>query len=624
MPYFDVSIPLKLKTLTYQYEGDKDLTGFAVEVPLRGKTAYGIVLNKRKTPPANISEIKQITKIIGRAYSEKFVSFLQWLGFYYLSEIGSVLRITFFEEILKFLKGQKTGRLSDIKPVPLIQSIHPEQINDETVSRIVKAVKMKKYKTFLIHCPDICYEIALMFETAKRLSSSEENTLLIMPEIKDAMILFGLIKEKIDKNAVLLHSEMKHSELLNSIDRIMQDKARIIVGTRSALFAPAKKLSLIMVAEESSWLYKEEQTPGYHARDCAIRRGFIENCPVILTAEMPSVTSYFNSVRGKYELIDDFKIKKHPEIKIVRQPYRSAFNPETLLYLRQYFKEGVLVTTPRIGYSLLRCAECGETVRCRNCGYTMIFHKSLDALECFRCNLMIKTPQECPYCSGTNIHSIGTGVEKIKEEVEKIFSKKNIEIKDFELEYEEFKGIYVIETTRIKKSYAPVFKSAVIVDFDFFLSIPDYRTLENTFSRILSITRLIKDNGTLIIQTGYPGNEFLRFIQSYNFRDFYFYELRHREKAGFPPFVRLIKLVIKLKKTAKQETLTTVKELLNCETSGDILGGYRGAGRNEFIFILRSKDKRKLTEEVQSLLRKFKDLKGISFKVEVDPVSLRI
>lgn len=624
MPYFDVSIPLKLKTLTYLYEEDKDLIGYAVEVPFRNRTSYGIVLNKREIPPADISEIKQITKILGRAYSEKFVSFLQWLSFYYLSEIGSVLRMTFFEEIVKLLKGKKTGKFLQTKPISsLIPSISLEQVKEETVSKIVEATRMKKYKTFLIHYPDISYEIALMFETVKRLSS-EETILLIMPEIKDTMLLFSLIKEKIDENVALLHSDMKHSELLDSIDRIMQDKARIIVGTRSALFAPAKKLSLIMVAEESSWLYKEEQTPRYNARDCAVMRGFIENCPVVLTAEAPSVTSYFNSIRGKYELIDDFQIKKHPEIKIVRQPYKSIFHPETLFSLRQHYKEGVLITAPRSGYSLLRCAECGEIIRCRNCGYTMIFHKSLNSLECFRCNLMIKTPQECPYCLSTNVHSIGTGVEKIKEEVEKIFSKKNIKIKEFELEHEEFKGIYVIQTSRIKKGYVPVFKSAVIVDFDFFLSIPDYRALENAFLRILSIARLIKEDGILIIQTGYIGNEFLRFIQNYNFRDFYLYELKHREKAGFPPFVRLIKLRIKLKKTAKEETLQKVKELLNDQISGEVLGGQRDKDKNEFIFILRSKDKKELTEEAQNLLKKLKDLKGISFKVEVDPVSLRI
>ena len=141
---------------------------------------------------------------------------------------------------------------------------------------------------------------------------------------------------------------------------------------------------------------------------------------------------------------------------------------------------------------------------------------------------------------------------------------------------------------------------------------------------MLSIKRLIKNDGNLIIQTGNPGNEFLKFIRSYNFRDFYFYELKHRENAGFPPFARLIKLMIKLKKTASKETLKTIKELLNCETSAEILGGYTDESKSEFIFILRSKERKKLTEEAHHLVSKLKDLKGVSLKVEVDPVSLRI
>jgi len=620
MPYFDVSIPLKLKRLTYQYDEDIDLKGFAVQVPLKNRLVEGIVIN-RTEKPEEIFQIKKIQAIIGRAYEEKFIDFLQWMSSYYISEIGSVLRATFFEEIMKLLKGIKSKRSSKLNHEKSTFKLEHCFVNEETLSKIIDTAKTGHYKTFLIHCPNFFYEMKLMVEAVRSLLSLDGAILLILPEKKDAQKLYIGLKE-IDPRVVLLHSEMPRSKILSSIKEIIEKRAKVIVGTRFAVFAPVKKLSLIMVAQESHWVYKEEQSPGYHARDCAVMRGFIEGCPVVLTDFMPSTNSYYNSLIGKYELIDDFKRIKHPEIKILRQPYQSIFHPETLLYLKLYQKEGVLVTSPRSGYSLLRCSECGEVIRCERCGISMIFHKSDRTLECFRCGVVMKVPEQCPYCAGMDIYPVGAGVERIKEELEKIFSGKQVEIKEMALESEEFQGVWIAETGKIKKGYVPVFKGAVIVDFDFFLFIPDYRTLERAFARVLSVSQLIKEDGSLFIQTRNPSAEFFKFIRSYNFRDFYLYELKHREETGFPPFSRLIKLTIQTKRKASSGILDKLKEFFKSHVSGEIIGPLRNEN-DEFVFIFRSKDKKRLVFDLSNAILRLKDF-AVSFKVEVDPVSLKI
>lgn len=622
MPYFNVSIPLKLKILTYQYDEDVDLKGFAVQVPLKNRLIEGIVIN-RTEKPEEVVQIKKIEAIIGRAYEEKFIDFIQWISSYYISEIGSVLRATFFEEVITLLKGKKIKKRQK-KNSPTSSTLSELEHyfpNKETISKIVNITKARSYKTFLIHCPDFFYEMKLMLEVVRELLSLDGTILLILPEKRDVQKLFNILKE-FNVQAVILHSEMARSEILHSIKEIIENRAKVVVGTRFAIFAPVKKLSLIMVAQESSWLYKEEQSPRYHARDCAVMRGFIENCPVVLTDFMPSTTSYYNALRGKYELIDDFNYLKHPEIKILRQPYQSIFHPETLLYLKLYQKEGILVTSPRSGYSLLRCSECGEVIKCENCGLSMTVHKSVRVLECFRCGVMMKIPQQCPYCSGFDIHPVGAGVERIKEELENIFAGKKTEIKELNFS-EEFQGLRVAETRKIKKGYIRGFKGAVIVDFDFFLSIPDYRSLENAFAKVLSITQLLRQDGTLFVQTRNPASEIFKFIRSYNFKDFYLYELKHRRETGFPPFSRLIKLMIKIKKTASETTLNKVKEFLKTHVTGEIIGPLK-TENEEFVFILRSMDKKKLTHDLTQSIEILKTFKGISFKVEVDPVSLKI
>lgn len=620
MPYFDVSIPLKLKTLTYCYDEDIDLKGYAVKVPLKNKVVEGIVINKTEKPE-NLVQIREIQQIIGKAYEEKFIDFLKWMSFHYVSEIGSVLRATFFEEIMKILKEIKIKKSSrKIKEsIPFQLKDYP--LNNETLSKIIEIATKGIFKTFLVHCPNFLYEMKLMVETVKGVSSLDGAVLLIVPEKRDAQRLYSSIKE-LDSRVVLLHSEMPRSEILYSIKEIIENRVKIIVGTRFAVFAPVKKLSLIMVSQESQWVYKEEQSPRYHARDCAVMRGFIEGCPVILTDFMPSTTSYFNTLIGKYEFIDDFNRLKHPEIKILRQPYQYIFHPETLLYLKLYHKEGILISCPRSGYSLLRCGDCGEVIKCEKCGISMTFQKSTKKMECFRCGFSMTVPELCPNCSGVSVYPVGVGIERVKEELKNIFSDKQTEIKDIEIETEEFQGIWVGKPERAKKGILSVFKGVVVVDFDFFFFIPDYRILEKAFAKVLLLSQMIKENGTMFIQTRNPGNEFFKFIRSYNFRDFYLYELKHRQETGFPPFTRLIKLAVKLKKTASVVSIDKIKNFLKSKVSGELLGPLKN--EDEFVFILRSRDKKNLIDELNKAVIELNTFKGISFKVEVDPVNLKI
>lgn len=623
MPYFNVSIPLKLKTLTYQYDEELNLKGFAVQVPLKKRIVEGVVI-ENTTKPDEIVQIKKIQAIIGRAYEEKFIDFLQWMSSYYIAEIGSVLRVTFFEEVMALFKGNKNKRkLAKKISAPESVSLEHYSLNNETISKIINITKAEEYKALLVHCPNFFYEIKLMIEVVKKLLSEDKTILLILPEIKEAQRLFNLLRNFTDQ-IVLLHSDMKRSELLFSIKEIIENRVKVIVGTRFAVFAPAKKLSLIMIAQESSWLYKAEESPKYNARDCAVMRGFIEGCPVVLTDFMPSTTSYYNALKGKYELIDDFNQLKHPKIKILRQPYQSIFHPETLLYLKLYHEEGILVTSPRSGYSLLRCSECGEVIKCGKCGYSMIFKKSERLLECFRCEVVMKIPIQCFYCSGVALHPVGVGVERILEELKNIFLGKHTEIREIDLESEQIQGIWVGQIGKIKKRYAETFKGAVILDFDFFLSIPDYRTFENAFSKVLSISQLIKENGTLFIQTRNPGGEIFKFIRSKNFKDFYLYELKHREQTGFPPFSRLIKLILKPKKTFTNDRLNQVKEFLKNHLSAEIIGPLTNQEKEEFVFIIRSRDKKKLIDELTHSVEKLKTFRGFSLNIEVDPESLKI
>lgn len=626
MPYFDVSIPQKVKVLTYYFEKEIDLTGYAVTVPLKNKLVEGIVIEKRDEKPNEIEEIKKIESVLGEVYSKNFIELLKWMSFYYLTETGTVLRATFFDDIISILKGKGikkyASKSKNNQKIPL--SFEGITINRETLSKIKDLAKESKYQTLLIHTPHILYEIKLMMESAMELLDFEGTVLLIFSEIRDAISCFEYFEPHFSDNVVLIHSEMKKNELKNSIKKILADEVKIIVGTRSAIFAPVKKLSIIMLSQESSWLYKAEESPRYQTRDCAVKRGFIENCPVILLDTTPSVTSYYNVLSGKFKFINDFNQVKHPEIKILRQPRGNLFHPDVLLNLKLLEKERVLVISPTAGFSLLRCSDCGEIIKCERCGRRMIFNRKNLTIECNRCNLTLKAFESCPYCASLELYPLGIGIERLREELQKIFTKRDVEIKDFDLGQNQMQGIFIGQAGKIKKTYIPIFKGAVFVDFDFFLTIPDYRAVENAFAKVLSISHLIMEGGVIFIQTGKPEMDIFKFFRSYNFQDLYIMELKNRKETNFPPFVRLVKVSFILKKTGSIDIIEKIKNFLNSNISGEIIGPLKGEQINEFVFILRSKEKRRLIEDLAKNIDKLKNFKGITYKIEVDPVSLKI
>lgn len=626
MPYYDVTIPLKLKTLTYYHENKEDLKGFAVTVPLREKLYDGVVIGQRSDKPEGVKDVKKIETIWGQIYSKSFIDLLLWMSFYYITETGTVLRLTFFEEMMSYLRNKKKHKRleSEDKNQRERNFLDDLSINHDTYLKIINSVKRREYKTFLVQSPNIPYEMKLMTEIAKDLFYSDEIILLILPEIREVRELYLFLRDKLGESVVMLHSRMKASERHSVIERILEDKAKVIVGTRFALFVPIKKLSLIMLSQESSWLYKAEESPRYNARDIAVMRGFFERCPVVLCDSLPSVTSYWNSIRGKFEFINDFSQYSHPNLIIVKQPHAGIFHPEVLLYLRLYEKQGILIITPRTGFSLLKCAECGEVLKCEKCSYSLIYYKDNKTIECNRCNLIANTPDSCPYCGGIEIHPTGVGVERLWRELEGIFSKRGLTIKNYNFENEEIQGIFIGQTGKIKKSYTTHFKGMVFIDFDFFLSIPDYRALENAFGKVISLSHLVKNDGNIFIQTRNSESEIFKLLRSYNFEEFYKSELKHRKEAIYPPFARLIKLFIKIKRNASEDVVERIENFLKSNIQAEIIGPLKTLNKEEVLFIIRSKDKRKLTEELNFSVDKIKSFRGISFKIEVDPVTLKV
>src|SRR5205823_1757596 len=236
------------------------------------------------------------------------------------------------------------------------------------------------------------------------------------------------------EQVAILHSALTADERAEQWHRIRRGEARIVVGTRSAVFAPVSNLALIVVDEEHDASYKQEETPRYHGRDVAVMRGKLSNAAVVLASATPSIESYYNAQTRKYRLIElTERVERRPlpEVEIVDMRFDFQQMGEDRLFSRQLVKEvserldrgeQAMILLNRRGYSsVVLCRSCGETVQCKNCAIALTHHKQANALECHYCGHRQPVPKVCPKCSSEHVFFLGTGSEKLEEHLHAAF-----------------------------------------------------------------------------------------------------------------------------------------------------------------------------------------------------------
>jgi primosomal protein N' (replication factor Y) len=616
--YVDVAFPNNMPPLTYKLHKDAsyDLIGRLVKAPLRQRDSFGLILNVKNSHDVDkTKEIKKISHIYGHFISEKYFLLLKWLSDYYMNHLGNVLKNIPFLEII-----------SAILNAEIEDSEHKEVISDVVCDKEIKPIydllRTGKYGTFLFRADSLSKEKEMLKEIFSALINLIKGAIILVPEVHMIEEIAPILRETLDERLCVYHSRLNKKNKINTLNSILSGQKDIVLGTRSAILVPLKRLSFIAVLGEHSQSYKAEEGMRYNGRDVAVRRGFIEKIPVLLSSICPSLESIYNTKIGKYVLINaknDFN-KGKPKVKIVDErnflKKNIVVSPVILKEARKIKeKKGrFLFLVNKKGYSFLKCDDCGSFIRCRNCNISMTFFKDEGLVRCLYCGFSSTVPDICDFCKGFNIIPSGFGIDKVKEEIGKDFKLSDLS--------------FILEAGYKKKRLKDGdFLGATFFNIDMTLAMPDFRVQEKVFQDFIQLSEIIRPDGYIFIQTRNPEKEIFKFMRTYDINGFYKTELCQRKELKYPPFSRIVLLSLFIR-LGKERYISEIEDLIRTKRDKDIdiLGPVEVPSKRLNIRrmqILLKSIKRELLHKVSSqFLDRFKNLKGIKIKVDVDPIKI--
>ncbi len=444
-------------------------------------------------------------------------------------------------------------------------------LNDEQIKAFEEIKKTNKHEVFLLEGITGSGKTEVYLNVINEVIKKGKKAIMLVPEITLTMQIVNRFYEWFGDDVAIFHSALSNGEKYDEYLKILRGKAKVVVGTRSAIFAPISDIGAIIIDEEHSDTYKQENTPRYNAKDIAIKRGIYHNCPVILGSATPTLETKARAIKGVYQHL---KLTKRigastlPNVLIVdmMQEVKNKnyiFSDLLIQKIQENLikKHQTIILLNRRGYSTtINCSACGYTYKCPNCDITLTFHKSSNNLKCHYCGYTLKKDDHCPNCGEDALNYLGLGTEKVEMELQKIFP--NAKILRMDQDTTMKKGSHEEIITKFKNQEAdiligtqmiskgldfPLVTLVGIINADTSLNIPDFRSNEKTFALLYQASgRAGRSNykGDVIIQTFNPDNYVLNCVKENDFEKFYQFEMNNRRMLKYPPYYYLIGIKI--------------------------------------------------------------------------------
>jgi primosomal protein N' (replication factor Y) len=442
---------------------------------------------------------------------------------------------------------------------------------------VQERVDAGKFAGMLLHGITGSGKTAIYLAAMRSVLEAGRSAILLVPEIGLTPAVAADLHQLFGEEVAILHSALSDKERAEQWHRIKRGGARMVVGTRSAVFAPVSDLALMIVDEEQDPSYKQEEMPWYHARDVAVMRAKMANAVVLLGSATPSLESYFNATKNKYtllELPDRVEKRPLPEVEIIdmRQEFQETGSEQVIsrklaeeIKERLERKEQVMVLLNRRGYSpVVLCRACGKTLECKNCAIAMTHHKHAHRMECHYCGYTAAVPKSCNHCGSEYVYFLGTGSEKLEELLHGMFPEARIGRldrdtvrgrEDFERALnalDEGKLDLLVGTQMIAKGHDIHGVTLVgVVGADMALGFPDFRAAERTFQLLTQVAgRAGRGHmpGKVVLQTYFPDHYAVQYAAQHDFAGFYDKELRFRSWMHYPPYSALANVLVRSNK----------------------------------------------------------------------------
>lgn len=641
--------------------------GKRAEVKFGNRRLTGIIVKLfdelPKDLPYDASKIRPIIRVLDEEplLTSELINLGIWMSNYYLTPIGEILN-----SMIPSGKRETSSQdfsFTDEFPEQKIVTLSDEQ------KKAIESITSSNNETVKFH---YLYgttgsgKTEVFLQVAENILEKGKGIIYLVPEIGLTPQVIEAVTIRFGSTVAVLHSGLTPSQKLTEWNRILHKEARIVIGARSAVFAPVPQLGLIIIDEEHDGSYKSNNTPRYHARQIAMYRCSRLGIPLLMGSATPSVESWNSISNGQFEC---HKLTKRlaggapPKIKIIdlsKQPSSGQSISQELFEAIDKAvakKRQAILFLNRRGFNhFFRCSYCGYELKCKNCSVPLTYHKSINRLKCHYCGWSLEAPNSCPQCGSFDVGYSGFGTEFIEAEVKAKFPNARVvrvdtdsltkkgELQDKLDAFKKGEYDIMLGTQMIAKGLNfPNLKVVGIVLADTGLHLPDFRASEKTFALITQVAgragRFFPD-GEVYVQTYNPGAESIYYACNSKVNEFYSSEISTRKLLEFPPFSRLVRLVFRspnledAKSTAHnakqilEEQLSELKKKFSSLSADvEILGESecpinKIAANYRYQIILKSKNINILQRMTDHLINDFTHPSNVYIEIDIDPVNL--
>ena len=514
-----------------------------------------------------------------------------------------------------------------------------------------KILSQTQSSVFLLHGVTGSGKTVVYMEIVEEMLNRGKDSIFLVPEISLTPQMVYHFKSRFGDEVAVLHSRLSEGEKYDEYRKIVEGKVHIVVGARSAVFAPFKNLGAIIIDEEHTTSYKQDNNPKYSAIEIAIERAKNNNAIVILGSATPSLETYARSIKGLYTLVElkhRVNTNNLPLVEIVdmsKEKHRgSIFSSRLITEVNKRLEEHeqIILLLNRRGYSsFITCSNCGYTAKCPHCDITLTYHKTSNTLRCHYCGYADKMNDICPSCGEKAIKTLGTGTEKVEEEIKKVF---NARVVRMDLDTTSRKGSHEKIITAFKNHEYDILLGTQMIakglDFsnvtlvgvinaDTSLMIPNYRSNEYTFQLLMQTAGRSgrgEKNGSVIIQTFNPEHYAITLASKHDYIDFFKQEMEVRRKLSYPPYYYLIYIKVigkdynKISIESNKIASILTRELKNSKILGPTTCSvFKLNGLFRFGIIIKYKKEEKMEEVLQSLVNHYKGNQTVKVDIDVNP-----
>lgn len=661
MLYLEIILNLPVNQgFTYSYippENEKPelvpQIGKRAEIMFGNKKTEGFIINIFDKLPPNCpvqeSKIKPVKRIIDKQplFGEELIEMAKWISHYYLCTLGEAV----FSMIPSGRRDVSAGGFSFEQDF----SENVENPLSDEQKNCVNEIANNPNGFHYIYGPTGTGKTEVFLSLAKKMIDDGKGVIYLVPEIGLTGQVAKDVAKRFNNNCAVLHSGLTPSQRLSEWHRIMNNEARIVIGARSAIFAPVVNLGLVIIDEEHDGSYKSGNNPRYHARQVAMHRCSKLNIPLVMGSATPSVEAWYGMQKRtiiKHSLTKRLAGGEMPKIiciDLTKYPTENCISKPLEENIKKTLENGhqsILFLNRRGFTHFFRCNSCGYEIVCKNCSVPLTYHKNENRLRCHYCNWSIFPPQTCPKCGSMDIGTSGFGTEFIEAETKAKFPNARIVRLDTDAlknkdellstleDFKNHKYDILLGTQMVAKGLNfPNLELVGVILADAGLHMPDFRAGERTFSLITQVAGRAGryfPNGKVFVQTYCPNHEPVLFACHNRIDDYYDYEIRQRQMLDFPPFTRLLRIVFRsFNKLLASETSNDAAKILsqNVPRGVEIIGPAECPIEKlnsswRYQVLLKGNSILPLQNAARKLLFEYSHNHNVYIEYDVDPVSL--